>query len=52
MENQEETAMIAVDLNAAFDTVDHIMFVDVLQAHYGLQDTALFEESLLHCSCE
>jgi len=41
MENQEVTAMIAIDLSAAFDTVDHDILVDVLQAHYGLQDAAL-----------
>ncbi|KAH3883789.1 hypothetical protein DPMN_007757 [Dreissena polymorpha] len=41
MENQEVTTMLAIDLSAAFDNVDHDILVDVLQTHYGLQDTAL-----------
>ncbi|KAK3101096.1 hypothetical protein FSP39_000910 [Pinctada imbricata] len=41
MEKQEVTALIAIDLSAAFDTVDHDILIDVLQKQYGVCDTAL-----------
>lgn len=41
MENQEVTAMIAIDLSAAFDTVDHGILIEVFQNQYGVYGTAL-----------
>ncbi|CAG2191469.1 unnamed protein product [Mytilus edulis] len=41
MEHQEVTAMIAVDLSAAFDTVDHSILIKVLEYQYGVNGTAL-----------
>ena len=34
-------AMCAIDLSAAFDTVDHQVLINVLQYKYGVMDTAL-----------
>ncbi|XP_052271522.1 uncharacterized protein LOC127872201 [Dreissena polymorpha] len=41
MERQEVTALIAIDLSAAFDTVDHDVLLEVLRCQYGVSGTAL-----------
>ena len=42
MENQMVTVLVAVDLSAAFDTVDHEMLLEVLNKKFGLQNCALW----------
>ena len=41
MEYQEVTALMAIDLSAAFDTVDHDILVSVLKAKFGIEGRAL-----------
>ena len=41
MEEQCFTAVVAIDLSAAFDTVDHGILLEVLQKRFGIEDTAL-----------
>ena len=41
MENQCVMVMCAIDLSAAFNTVDHQVLINVLQHKYGVIDTAL-----------
>ena len=41
MERQDITALIAIDLSAAFDTVDHDVLIDVLHRRFGVTETVL-----------
>ena len=41
MERQDITALIAIDLSAAFNTVDHNILIDVLHRRFGVTETAL-----------
>ena len=40
MENKKFTVLIAVDLLAAFDTVDHNILLFVLEREFGIRGTA------------
>ena len=48
MEHKKVTALTAMDLSAAFDTVDHDVLLDTLHAHFGIDGNALqwFQEYL------
>ena len=49
MENKKVTTLMAIDLRAAFDTVDHSILIAVLRERFGITDTALsWFESYLH----
>ena len=49
MENKKVTALMAIDLSAAFHTVDHNILIAVLRERFGITDTALsWFESYLH----
>ena len=54
MERQEGVALMAVDLSAAFDTVDHQILSSVLQARFGITGSALqwFQTYLYPRSCK
>ena len=41
MERKEVTAVIVLDMSAAFDTVDQDLLLDILHNKYGITDTAL-----------
>ena len=41
MEKNINTAMVALDLSAAFDTVNHRILLEVLNKYYGIQGLAL-----------
>ena len=41
MENQDVTAVVAIDLSAPFDTVDHNILLDVLDQRFGIKGTSL-----------
>ena len=41
MENQNVTAVIALDLLAAFDTVDHEILSSILEQNFGLEVAVL-----------
>ena len=40
MDNGNLTALVLLDLSAAFDTVDHNILLSRLQNHLGIEDTA------------
>ena len=41
MEHKEITVMVALDLSAAFDTVDHEVLISVMEKRYGIIGHAL-----------
>ena len=49
MEHQEVTALMAIDLSAAFDTVDHNILLDILNKKFGVGGKAgKWFDSYLH----
>ena len=41
MANKKVTALVIMDLSMAFDTVDHHIFLEVLNKRFGIEETAL-----------
>ena len=54
MERKNVTAMVVMDLSAAFDTVDHNILLSILENKFGIKDVALrwFESYLRPRSCK
>ena len=54
MENQKLTTHMAIDLSAAFDTVDHDILISVFRERFGITGTALswFESYLCPWYCK
>ena len=54
MENQQVTSIVAIDLSAAFDTVDHLILIDVLNRRFNIGGVALkwFANYLTSWSCK
>ena len=54
MENQNVTAVMALDLSVAFDTVNHKILSSIPEHNFGLEDTVLnwFNSYLNHRSCK
>ena len=54
MENQNVTAVMALDLLTAFDTVNHKILLSVLEHNFGLECTVQnwFSSYLNHRSCK
>ena len=54
MENQQVTAIVAIDLSTAFDTVDHHILIDVLNKRFNIAGVALewFSNYLSSRSCK
>ena len=49
MENKKVTTLMAIDLSAAFDTMDHNILIAVLRERFGITDTVLsWFKSYLH----
>ena len=40
MENNENISMVALDISAAFDTVNHKILINVLENYFGIQEKA------------
>ena len=54
MENQQVTAIVAIDLSATFETVDHHILIDVLNKKFNIEGVALewFSSHLSSRSCK
>ena len=54
MENQRVSALVVMELSAAFDTVYHKILLDVLSSQYGIEGKALrwFDRYLRPCFCQ
>ncbi|KAH3751377.1 hypothetical protein DPMN_185931 [Dreissena polymorpha] len=52
MEKQEVTVLIAIDLSAAFDTVDHNILLDDLNSQYGVSAIALNMVGLVYTTAK